>query len=175
MEIEASDAELAVLKTYSDQDGMDSYFERAKESTELPGERQASVLPVEPGHLPAARREILKERPNGTNTPAQHETIPVTRRQKTGTIVQAINDNSTFQILQKQNEMSELLIEKQRGGQLPLREIPVFDGDHLKFNLFMHAFKHCVEDKSASKGECMYYLEGTPGDFHETLYKAAYI
>lgn len=30
MEIEASDAELAVLKAFSDQDGMDSYFERAK-------------------------------------------------------------------------------------------------------------------------------------------------
>lgn len=167
METEASGAELAVLKAYSDKDGMDFYFERAKGRAELPGERQASALPVEPGHLPAARRENLEERCNGTNTPAQHETIPVTRRQGTGTIVQAINDNSTFQILQKQNEISELLIQQQRVSQLPSREIPVFD-DPLKFNLFMHAFKHCVEDKSASKGDCMYYLErytrGLPRD-----------
>lgn len=55
-------------------------------------------------------------------------------------------DNSTLQILQKQNQISELLLQQQMSSQLPPREIPVFEGDPLKFKMFMQAFKHCVED-----------------------------
>lgn len=170
-EIKASDAEIAVLRAFAEQDGMESYFEKAKARTLLPGERQASV---DSQYLPAVRREMSDAQSNGTNTPAQIEipaqiqTIPVTREQRNETAIHATNNNPTFQILQRQNEISELLIKQQNASQLPPREIPVFDGDPLKFSLFMNAFKHCVEDKSASKGDCLYYLErytrGRPRD-----------
>lgn len=46
--------------------------------------------------------------------------------------------------------------------------MPVFEGDPLKFKMFMQAFRHCVEEKAASKGNCMYFLErytrGRPHD-----------
>lgn len=38
-EIKASDAEIAVLQAFAEQDGMESYFEKAKARTQLPGER----------------------------------------------------------------------------------------------------------------------------------------
>ncbi|XP_013856319.1 uncharacterized protein LOC106512198, partial [Austrofundulus limnaeus] len=51
---------------------------------------------------------------------------------------------------------------------LPHREIPIYDGDPLQFNSFMKAFEHCVEAKTSSKGDCLYYLEqytrGQPRD-----------
>ena len=55
---EASDAELAALRGFSEQDGMESYFERTEIRTGLPGVKQVSIIPMEPDHLPAVRREI---------------------------------------------------------------------------------------------------------------------
>lgn len=82
-------------------------------------------------------------------------------------LIHATNNNPTFQILQRQNKISELLI-KQNASQLPLTEIPVLDGDPLNFSLFMNAFKHYEEDQRASKGDCLYYLKrytrGRPRD-----------
>lgn len=44
----------------------------------------------------------------------------------------------------------------------------VFDGDPLQFKPFIKAFEHCVEAKTNSKGDCLYYLEqftrGQPRD-----------
>ncbi len=166
-EIEAAGAELAVLRAFAEnaeKDGMESYFE--KERIQLPGKRQAPVVSMETEHLPAIRRE--RERPDARHTisaPTQPLHVAMEQRHEAGNTPAT---NSTFQILQRQNEISELLIKQQNASQLPPREILVFDGDPLKFNLFMHAFKHCVEDKSTSKGDCMYYLErytrGRPRD-----------
>ncbi|KAK0137845.1 hypothetical protein N1851_005152 [Merluccius polli] len=51
---------------------------------------------------------------------------------------------------------------------LPCREIPIYDGDPLRFNTFMKAFENCVEAKTSCKGDCLYYLEqytrGQPRD-----------
>ena len=86
IEIEASDAELAVSRAFSEQDGMESYFERTEEWTGLPGVRQASIVPVKVEYLPAVKRENSDAQPTGTITPVQHETVPVTRRQRAGTV-----------------------------------------------------------------------------------------
>lgn len=89
---------------------------------------QASVISEEPQHLPAGRRERPDAQSNVNNTPAQTEPIPVTREQRNETVVHAdaTNDHSTLQILQRQNEISELLIKQQNASQLPPREIPLF-------------------------------------------------
>lgn len=46
--MQESGAELKVLREHPEQNGMESYFERTKEVSELPGLRQASIIPVEP-------------------------------------------------------------------------------------------------------------------------------
>lgn len=57
MERETSGAEFEVLREFSEQDGMESYFERTKEMSELPGVRQASIIPV----APTAMRETSEK------------------------------------------------------------------------------------------------------------------
>lgn len=54
----------------------------------------------------------------------------------------------TQNMLQKHQEITELLIQQQRSQHLPPCEIPVFEGDPLQFSLFTKAFKHCVEEKN---------------------------
>ncbi|XP_062417298.1 uncharacterized protein LOC134126995 [Pungitius pungitius] len=140
-EIEASDAELAVLQTFSDQDGMESYFEKQKS----------------------------KESPDISEAKFENLRLMSNKSLSTANVAHAVDDNSTRQILQRQNEISELLLLQQhKASQLPPRELPVFEGDSLKFKMFMQAFKHCVEKKAASKGDCMYFLErytrGRPHD-----------
>lgn len=140
-EIEASDAELAVLQTFSDQDGMESYIEKQKS----------------------------KESPNVSEAKFEKSTRLMSNKGlSTANVAHAVDDNSTQQILQRQNEISELLLQQHKASQLPPRQLPVFEGDPLKFKMFMQAFKHCVEEKAASKGDCMYFLErytrGRPHD-----------
>lgn len=62
-------------------------------------------------------------------------------------------------LLQQQNDITALLVNMQTSQQVPRREMPVYDGDPLQYNTFIRAFKHCVEEKTTSKGDCLYYLE----------------
>lgn len=62
-----------MLRAFSEQHGMESYFERREERTGLPGVRRASIIPVEPEHSPAVRTKDSDAQPNVTNTPAQPE------------------------------------------------------------------------------------------------------
>lgn len=65
----------------------------------------------------------------------------------------------TQNMLQKHQEITELLIQQQGSQHLIPREITVFEGDPLQFSFFTKAFKHCVEEKTNNKGDCLYFLE----------------
>lgn len=73
-----------------------------------------------------------------------------------------------YNLLQQQNDITALLVKMQTLQLLPRREIPIYDGDPLRFNTFMKAFEYCVEAKTSCKGDCLYYLEqftrGQPRD-----------
>lgn len=82
--------------------------------------------------------------------------------------LQRMSDTSALcNLLQKQNEISALLIQKQTAHLLPPREIPFFDGDPLQYRTFIRAFEYCVENNASSKGDCLYFLDkytrGRPG------------
>lgn len=73
-----------------------------------------------------------------------------------------------YNLLQQQNDITALLVKMQTLQLLPSREIPIYDGDPLRFNTFIKAFEHCVEANTSCKGDCLYYLEqftrGQPRD-----------
>ncbi len=102
-ETEASDAE-AVLRAFSQQDGMESYYEKTKQKTVLPDVKAASSITLDIEHLPVVRRDVPITQHNDFIISAQNVTLPVTRGEMNGNVAHAINDNSTLQILQKQNE-----------------------------------------------------------------------
>lgn len=51
-------------------------------------------------------------------------------------------------IMQRQNEITALLVQQNTASALPMRNIPVFDGDPLYFKSFLRAFENCVEEKN---------------------------
>ena len=62
-------------------------------------------------------------------------------------------------VLEKQNEITSLLAEQQSLFFLPRRDIQIFDGDPLEYQTFMRAFEHCIEEKTQSAKDCLYFLE----------------
>lgn len=64
-----------------------------------------------------------------------------------------------FTIMQKQNDITALLVQHQSSLSLPPRNIPIFDGNPLEYIAFVRAFEHGVEAKPDSSVDCLYYLE----------------
>lgn len=53
--------------------------------------------------------------------------------------------NDIVDIMQRQNDINALLVQQSKASALPMRNIPVFDGDPLQFQSFMRSFENCVE------------------------------
>lgn len=52
-----------------------------------------------------------------------------------------------------------MLVQQQMSAALPQRDITVFDGDPLQCISFLRAFEHCVEERTSSYLDCLYFLE----------------
>lgn len=71
-------------------------------------------------------------------------------------------DNPNFtDVLKRQTEITEMLVKQQTLSLLSDREIPIFLGDPLQFNIntFIKAFEQCVERKTSSMDDRLYYLQ----------------
>lgn len=124
-EIKAANAELSVLEQHSD--GMNSYISKARKNLATPTNE---LKPQETQVNPVIRAKILQAR---TLTPTVHKAVEETENPPAQLPEQ---NNFLIQFLQKQNDISDLLIQ-QNAAQLPAREIPIFDGDPLKFKVFI--------------------------------------
>ncbi len=154
--IAASNAKLSVLKDFEQgadsivTDGMESYVNKQSKSTTVSLHPDVKKQPM----------TALESRKGVTSQPraSHHSQRNVSSRSR----IPGSSDggfDSTQNVLQKQREITELLIQHQKSHHLPPREIPVFEGDPLQFSLFTKAFKHCVEEKTNNKGDCLYFLE----------------
>lgn len=77
-------------------------------------------------------------------------------------------ERELHRIMQRQNEVTELLVMQQSLSQLPQRAVPVFSGDPLEYRSFMRAFESAIETKTKSDQDRLFYLEqytsGEPRD-----------
>lgn len=53
-------------------------------------------------------------------------------------------------ITQRQTDLADLLVMQQKQASVPKREITVFDGDPLAYQMFIQAFKYNIENKTDS-------------------------
>ena len=67
--------------------------------------------------------------------------------------------DSLYEVLQRQNEVTEMLIKQQSLSQLPHRDIPTFTGDPLTYRSFIRAIEHAIDSKTDSHQDRLYYLE----------------
>ena len=112
--------------------------------------------------------------PRVSTTSQRHSAEPVPGRvsQATALVSHATvlyddsqNDHSQsdiVKIMQKQNEITSLLVQQNLSSSLPVRQIPVFDGDPLEYFAFMRAFENGVEMKTTLMTACT-SLNNTPG------------
>lgn len=69
------------------------------------------------------------------------------------------NDDNFLTVMQRQNDIADLLALQHKQVSLPAREIPVFDGNPLNYQTFMRAFHDGIEEKTSSYQDMLYYLE----------------
>ncbi len=69
------------------------------------------------------------------------------------------NTDQIFHIMDKQNEITSLLVQQRSLSSLPKREIQVFDGNPLQYHSFMKSFESGVEHKTESPSDRLYFLE----------------
>lgn len=75
-------------------------------------------------------------------------------------------------MLEKQNEITSLLVEQQSLFLLPKGDLQTFDGDPLRYQTFIKAFEHNLEDRTPSHKDCLYYLEQYTRDQSRNLVRS---
>lgn len=86
-------------------------------------------------------------------------------------------DSSIIQVMQKQNDLTELLVRQQRQIQLPSKDIQVFTGNPLTYRPFIRSFEHIIEKKKTdNEKNKLYYLEQyTAGEPQEIVRSCEYM
>lgn len=86
------------------------------------------------------------------------------------------NNDDCLDFMNKQNEITTLLIQQQCLAVLPKREIPIYKGDHLKYHTFIKAFENGVERNTTNNSDQLYFLEQqTKGHAKELVRSCQYI
>ncbi|KAK0155426.1 hypothetical protein N1851_002228 [Merluccius polli] len=71
----------------------------------------------------------------------------------------SFSDDGLANILQRQNDITSILVKQQKQSTLPQREIPVFSGDVLSYRPFIRAFEHIIENKTEGSADRLYFLD----------------
>ncbi|XP_043956787.1 uncharacterized protein LOC122822295 [Gambusia affinis] len=76
-----------------------------------------------------------------------------------GNTQQSNNMEELCKVMQKQNDITELLVKQQQLSKMPPVDVPIFYGDPLHFRSFMRAFNHAIETRTENPADKLYYLE----------------
>ena len=164
--------------------GMRSYFEKANAQTTsnlnpavtayVPKERSTDFLPpplvVRPKERTQEQVSILVETQatNQVQETQQRSSMHAhtqPQRNSVGHVhsqTPMLSDNSQrdiVNIMQRQNDITTLLVQQSLSSSLPPRDIPVFNGDPLQYQAFIRAFENGVEEKTSNFGDCLHFLE----------------
>ena len=83
-----------------------------------------------------------------------HPTAP-TSRAPPGTL----GSDQLHRVLERQNDLTNLLVKQQQTAFLPKRDIAIFDGDIMQYQSFIASFELVIESKVESNEEKLYFLE----------------
>ncbi len=66
---------------------------------------------------------------------------------------------SILRLMEKQNEITAMLVQQRNISLLPHRDIVSFDGDPSQYQCFIRSFEEVVEKRANNYGDCFYFLE----------------
>lgn len=80
------------------------------------------------------------------------------------------NESGLYEVMQRQNEITAMLVKQQTMSYLPSRDSPVFKGHPLTYRSFIRAFDHAVDSNTDGYEDKLYYLEQyTSGEPHKLV------
>ncbi len=160
-------------------DGMESYFEKGLNIHAEPflphrdvkdGGRPTESETLNPNFGGAKSKQLVgvKSVQQGSSVPAklqstaQNDVAPPMSHVKDGNVHFFRNigsENYMMSVMEKQNEITSMLVHQQCLASLPRREIQIFDGNPLQYHAFMQSFEQTVEQKADNDMDCLHYLE----------------
>lgn len=142
-EIAANNARLKILSEYEDaRDDMSNYYQSHRNNGEE-NKKDFFDPPLKEGiSFPPPLNTPSLGSCSEANALARQ--IPVTRYSQQ----LSRPEKDLHKIMQRQNEVTELLVMQQGLSQIPQRAVPVFSGDPLSYRSFMRAFESAIEKKT---------------------------
>lgn len=153
----------------SGQDGMNDYYEskrsyvtatkgtsHVKEECE-PQQRKSSASVPQSSQATHAHRRDMPRRGNSPTPSSAHSQ-------------QSVTSEGLCKVMQRQNEITEMLVKQQNMSQLPQRDIPVFTGDPFTYCSFIRAFEQAIENKIDNQQDKLYYCEQFTNGEPRTLF-----
>ena len=164
-EIAEKMAKLEILKTKSTtsgkrtskvSDGMNSYLGKAQ-AKQLLNVNTAEFIPKQTEantnmNTTSNEQVQMQSHMSPFNTQDSHG-------QRGSNTVDLETSNDILGIMRKQNEITTLLMQQQCLSALPRREIPIYDGDPLKYHTFIKAYENGVERNTTNSCDRLYFLE----------------
>ncbi|KAL7849609.1 hypothetical protein SRHO_G00212320 [Serrasalmus rhombeus] len=80
-----------------------------------------------------------------------------------------VTSGNLLSIMEKQSELTSMLVYQQGLSSLPKREIPVFDGSPLHFHAFVRSFEQVIEAKTSNADDRLHYLAQYRGQPNELV------
>ena len=109
-------------------------------------------------YMPASVRKILK-------TPATQQ--GASRQSPIASTIKntSLQSETIADVMDRQNDITEMLVKQNAMSQLPQRELSIFHGDPLQFRSFMKTFELTIESKTDDMQQRLLYLgQYTSGD-----------
>lgn len=136
--------------------GMNEYYETKGRSRV--GSRETCNVKDE-----EERQQVSISAHINTQQPAQpasvhHRSLPH-KAATTDKSQHVVSSDGLCRIMQRQNDITEMLVKQQNVSQLPQRDVPIFSGDPLSYRSFIRAFEQATETKTTNPQDRSFYLQ----------------
>lgn len=163
--IAAADAKIKVYADYEDgQDRMPEYY--GSESKHRTGLKDTCHVKEEDDGTAVSLHAPVSTQPSARSAKVPLRAFPhgaVSSAAPSGRLPQVVTSDGICSIMQRQNEITEMLVRQQHTSQLPKRDVPIFYGDPLSYQSFIRAFEQTIESKTANQQDRLLYLHQFTG------------
>lgn len=157
-QIAAADAKIKVLLSHEEAepytDAMNEYYEEASKPVEPTFTETTALEFIQVAAVPKTPLQRAVGHLHSSSQRASNASSPQLEIHETGT-----SHDNLGTLVRTQKEIADLVIMQQNLSLLPKRQVPVYDGNPLSYQSFMHAFKYLIEDKTSSCQDRLYFLE----------------
>ncbi|KAL2083621.1 hypothetical protein ACEWY4_021394 [Coilia grayii] len=94
-----------------------------------------------------------------SHTGGEDQVLLEQQNEQQGPAQESVPSSGLISILNRQNEITSLLLKQQQLSLLPPKNVTSFDGDILQFRSFMTSFEHNIEKKTDNGQDRLFYLE----------------